>query len=64
MKILSEPRYNRREIVVSFPAQSGKTSYKLFASMPETLEHDGKTYYKAGCRVSDSTAWYRTRWLP
>jgi hypothetical protein len=49
------------EVTVSFPAYSAKTARAVYKSMPDSFEHDGKTYHKAGFRVSDSKAWYRTQ---
>ncbi len=51
------------EITVSLPAYSAKTARKVYDGPPDCVEHDGRTYYKHGFRVSDSKVWYRTKGL-
>ncbi len=65
MTILSGPTrcrfYSGWEVIVALHVYSSKLAASAFATLPESIEIDGRVYHKAGMKASDCTAYYRCK---
>lgn len=43
---------------VNLPVTSAKLANRAYKALPESVEHDGRTYCRCGMRASDCVAWY------